>query len=197
MVELRLAHRGAALLIIGFAVLHIGNHLALFGGAQAHIAVMEALRPVYRNILVEVALLGAILFQIVSGATMLWRGRKGRSHHIARLQAASGVVLLLFLAVHVSAILAGRANGVDTNIYFAVAGYYTGLSWFFVPYYFLAVSALFTHLGCALYWILGEGRAARFAAGTMVLAGVSTAAALTVLMAGWVSPIDVPASYLG
>lgn len=183
-------------MIAAFAIAHISNHIMMFAGVGQHIAVMNALRLVYRNPIVEAVLLGAILFQMTSGAILLWKGRHSRTSAIGRLQAASGALLLLFLAIHVSAVLTGRASGVDTNIYFAVAGYYAGMAWFFVPYYFIAVAALFTHIGCAFYWILNEGNNAVRVFCVMTVAGVVLAAALTVTMAGWINPIAVPESYL-
>jgi len=194
--RLRRLHRFSATLIAAFILIHLANHIALFSGAQAHISFMETIRPVYRSLPVEIVLLGAIGFQIITGATLFWRGRAGRSHLVAKLQAASGVFLLLFLFIHISAVLTGRASGVDTNIYFAVAGYYNGLSWFFVPYYFLAVASFFAHLGCAIYWISGAGRAGRVCLMLMLGGGIILAAALVTAMAGWITPVAVPASYL-
>jgi len=42
----------------------------------------------------------------------------------------------------------------DTNFYYAAAGLNIApYQLFFVPYYFLAVVAFFTHIACALHWL--------------------------------------------
>ncbi|MBA4768500.1 MAG: hypothetical protein H2049_12835, partial [Porphyrobacter sp.] len=71
--SLRGLHLASGLLIAVFAVLHIGNHLAMFAGQAAHIAAMEALRPIYRNLLAETLLMLALAFQLSSGLAMIWR----------------------------------------------------------------------------------------------------------------------------
>jgi len=68
---------------------------------------------------------------------------------------------------------------------------------FFAPYYFLAVLALFTHLGCALYWQMqAKSRLARILA-VALPSGVGFVISLLVVLslAGVFYPIDVPAAY--
>jgi hypothetical protein len=109
---------------------------------------------------------------------------------LAWAQAASGAYVALFLAIHVGAVLAGRAGGLDTNFYFAAAGLHV---WpfvlFFAPYYFLAVAALFVHLGCALR--RGNAVVALSSGAGIVVAGVIVAALM-----GQVVPVEIPAQYL-
>jgi succinate dehydrogenase/fumarate reductase cytochrome b subunit len=195
---IRFAHRISGVVIGLFVLLHFANHAALFWGVDSHIRTMDAMRPLYRNFVTETVLLLAIGFQMVSGITMLWRRRKQISGVVGWLQAGSGFYVFLFLIVHLSAVFQARlSDGTDTNIYFAVAGYYAGLSGFFTPYYFLAVSALTAHIGCALYWILGSnGHGNRMALAICLIAGTLFAAALTVKMVGWLEPIQIPQSYL-
>ncbi len=50
-------HRLSALLIGAFLVLHIANHLVGLLGQPLHIRFMQAIRPFYRNAVVEPALL--------------------------------------------------------------------------------------------------------------------------------------------
>ena len=95
--------------------------------------------------------------------------------------------------------LSGRMLlNLDTNFYFAAAGFHVPpYPFFFVPYYFLAVVALFTHLGCAAYWqVQDRTRLVR----VLVVAapvGVSVVLALLIvlLMAGKLQPVEVPAKY--
>ena len=196
---LRRLHALSAVLITAFAGLHIANHLAGLAGAASHIAFMEAARSVYRLPLVELALLSCIAFQVVSGFTLVVRGWKQRHGFIPWLQAMSGAYLSFFLVVHVGAVLFGRrALQLDTNFYFAAAGFHVApFQFFFAPYYFLAVLALFTHLGCAAYWhFQNRPRVARLLIVALPCAIGGVVSLLIVLsLAGALFPVAVPAEY--
>jgi succinate dehydrogenase/fumarate reductase cytochrome b subunit len=152
--NLRAFHRAAAAGVLLFAATHIANHLASLSSIATHIAFMDAARSVYRRPVIEVVLLCWVAFQIASGLWLFFRGWPQRTGRIPWLQALSGAYLAFFLLVHVGAVLLGRlVLRLDTNFYFAAAGLnITPYQFFFAPYYFLAVLALFTHLGCAAYW---------------------------------------------
>lgn len=194
-------HRISACVIGSFVVFHLGNHLIAFGGIEAHLAVMERLRSVYRLTAVELLLLFCVAFQVGSG---LWfvKSRWGqRSGFLDRLQAASGAYLAFFLLIHVGAVLAGRLlMGLDTNFYFAAAGMHVSpFQWYFVPYYFLAVVAIFVHVACGLHWLLRHhmNEAARnLAAGIAVLVGVVLAVVIVSALAGVFYEVAVPPEYL-
>lgn len=191
---LRPMHRASAIALASFLAAHLLGHLAGLAGAAAHQSVLETLRLVYRQPLVEGLLLGCVLFQVGSGLTLLWRGRGQRRGGVAWMQAISGGYLALFLLVHVTAVWVGRFQGVDTNLQFAAAGMHTPpWQWFFGPYYFLAVWALGTHVGCALYWNLSEPQSARALAGAM-LVGLLLAACLVALLAGGFDGLDLRAA---
>jgi succinate dehydrogenase/fumarate reductase cytochrome b subunit len=196
---LRSLHRASAILIAVFACLHIANHLAGLAGVATHIAFMEAARLVYRNLLVEIVLLLCVVFQVGSGLTLVLRGWRRRRGFLPWLQALSGAYLSFFLLVHVSAILSGRVLlNLDTNFYFAAAGFHVPpYPFFFVPYYFLAVVALFTHLGCAAYWQVQDRPRLTRVLVVAVPASVSAVLALLIvlLMAGQLQPFEVPAKY--
>lgn len=66
-------HRLSACLIGVFIVVHFCNHLFAVGGIDTHIAVMEGLRKIYRQPLVEVLLLVCVAFQIGSGLIFIKR----------------------------------------------------------------------------------------------------------------------------
>lgn len=197
--NLRALHRASAFVVLAFALLHIGNHLVSLHSVARHVAVMEALRAVYRQPVVEALLLGCVAFQAGSGLWLVLRGWRGRVGRVAWLQALSGAYLAFFLLVHVGAVLAGRAVfGLDTNFFFAAAGFHVPpFGWFFAPYYTLAVAALFAHLGCALYWWWQAAAPARaraaLAAG--LLAGGAAGVAISLSLAGWIQPVEVPAAY--
>jgi succinate dehydrogenase/fumarate reductase cytochrome b subunit len=193
---LRRLHRISAVVITGFACLHLTNHLAALAGAAVHIAWMDAARGLYRQPIVEALLLFCIVFQVCSGLWLVGRGWQQRRGRVAWLQAAAGAYLAFFLVVHVSAVLYGRAAlHLDTNFYFAAAGLHAPpFAWFFAPYYFLAVLALFTHLGCALYraWPAQAERCLAVALG----GGFVAALAIVLSLAGMLRTFDVPQEYL-
>ncbi len=198
--SIRKFHRLSACVLAAFILLHLGNHLLAVAGAHAHIAFMEAIRPFYRNAVIEPALLACVLFQCGSGTWMVLRRWRQRSGFVAWLQAGSGIYLALFLLFHVGAVLFGRAAlKLDTNFYYAAAGFVRmPYAWFFAPYYFLAVFALFAHLGCAAYWQV-QARSSmvrRLAIGIPAAAGLVLALLIDLALAGRLHPLDIPAQYL-
>jgi succinate dehydrogenase/fumarate reductase cytochrome b subunit len=140
------SHRLSGLILLVFIALHLFNHLCALWGAEAHLAVMERLRPYYRHPLVELPLLLVLGLQMVSGIRLFWR-QKGQGFFL-KLQRWSGLYLAFFFVIHLSAVFAGRyLLALDTNFYFGVAGLNTfPLNLFFMPYYGLAVTAFFGHL---------------------------------------------------
>lgn len=197
--NLRKFHAFSAVLIAAFASLHIANHLAGLSGAVTHIAFMDAARAVYRFRLIELVLLICIAYQVVSGLSFVVRGWKTRHGFIPWLQAASGAYLSFFLVVHVGAVLYGRsAMHLDTNFHFAAAGFQVApFQYFFAPYYFFAVVALFTHLGCAAYWhSQTRPRAARIlVVAVPSILGAVLSLLIVLSLAGILFPVDIPAEY--
>ena len=197
--ELRRLHGMSALAITVYALVHIANHLAGLGGVDSHISFMRAARLIYRQPVVEGLLLVSVAFQIYSGITLVIHGWKKRQGLMPWLQALSGAYLALFLLNHVGAVLLGRfVLHLDTNFYYAAAGFHVPpFSFFFAPYYFLGVFALFTHLGCAAYWQFdSNSRPARILA--MVLpasVGFVIALLIVLLLAGVFYPIQIPPKY--
>ncbi len=198
--SLRVFHRSTAAVIAGFALVHLTNHLLSLHSIATHIAFMNVARTVYRQPAIEVLLLVSVIFQCGSGLWMVVRGWSARQGAVAWLQATSGVYLAVFLLIHVSAILLGRiALRLDTNFYFAAAGFHVPpFQLFFIPYYFLAVVALFTHAGCACFWSLGgrSPRLRRVALSVMVGAGCIAGVAITLSLGGRFQSVTVPATYL-
>lgn len=196
---LRKLHGLSALLVAAFACVHIANHLVGIGGIESHIAFMRAARLVYRFPVVEALLLVAVAFQIYSGLTFVVRDWKQRRGFVPWLQAGSGAYLVFFFLNHVGAILFGRTVlDLDTTFYYAAAGFYVPpFQFFFAPYYFLGVLALFTHLGCALYWQLQtKSRPARVLAIVLPSSVGFVVSLLIVLsLAGAVYPVQVPPEY--
>lgn len=200
----RRLHRIGGGLLTTFALLHLANHLVAVAGVAAHQQVLEALRGVYRHPWVEPLLLFALGMQWATGVqaalALLRPLRSGqRPPPMVRWQALSGLVLGSFLFIHVAAVLVGRlVLGLDTNFHFAAAGMHAGWVGFFVPYYFLGVSALGVHLGCAagMVWRTQRPRLARTVALLLSGVGVAMAALLVLLMLGTWVPVNVPPHYL-
>jgi len=196
---LRRLHGLSALLIAAFACVHIANHLVGLGGVESHLAFMRAARRVYRFPAVEALLLLAAAFQVGSGIALVARGWKQRQGFVPWLQAGSGAYLALFLLNHVGAVLFGRAvQDLDTTFHFAAAGLHVPpFQFFFVPYYFLGVLALFTHLGCALYWQLQAQTQAvrRLAIVLPISAGFAAALLIVLSLAGVLYPVQIPPEY--
>lgn len=196
---LRKLHALSAALIAVFVSVHIANHVAGLAGATTHIAFMEAARSVYRLAVIEWVLLSCVAFQIVSGLTLVVRGWKLRHGLVPWLQAVSGLILALFLIVHVGAVLFGRvALNLDTNFYFAAAGFHVApFQYFFAPYYFLGVAALFTHLACAAH---GRFRSRPRVTRTLIVAipsaiGLALSMFIVLSLAGALFPVEIPAEY--
>jgi hypothetical protein len=197
--KLRKLHGMSALAITVYAFLHIANHLAGLGGVESHIAFMRAARLVYRQPVIEGLLLLCVAFQVYSGMTLVICGWKQRQGFMPWLQALSGAYLAMFLLVHVGAVLFGRfVLHVDTNFYYAAAGFHVPLfPFFFAPHYFLGVLALFTHLGCAAYWQFeSKSRPARILAIVLPASiGLVIALLIVLALAGIFYPIQVPPEY--
>lgn len=186
----RRLHLSSGMLIGLFLIAHMANHVAMFWGQAAHIAMMETLRPFYRNMLAETVLMLALAWQIVSGLTMIWRTRSDRQGLVPKLQMWSGIILALFLANHVGAVWGGRLFfELDTNYHFAAAGMHAGYAGFFVPYYFVGVAALFVHAACALSWRM-KGKAIPL---LIAIIGVGLGAAFVATM---FSDPAIPSDYL-
>jgi hypothetical protein len=111
---------------------------------------MHVLRNVYRNPVMEICLLLAVGVQIMSGIKLWIPKRKTVTSTFDKLQLWSGMYLAFFFIIHISAVLAGRfLLQLDTNFYFGVAGLNTfPLSFFFIPYYSLAIFSFFVHGAC-------------------------------------------------
>lgn len=145
---MRKVHSIAGIFILSFVFLHLVNHLLGLGGADVHIYWMDTFRLLYRNIVVESLLIVAILLQVYSGISFYLQRRKRVKTFFQKVQLRSGLYLAFFFLFHLSAVFGGRlVLNLDTNFYFGVAGLNTfPFNLFFVPYYGLAIFAVFAHI---------------------------------------------------
>lgn len=141
-------HYFSGVIISIFVGLHLFNHLYSIVGVDAHIEMMNDLRVIYRNIVVEIVLLFAVLIQIFSGIKLFLKKRKNTIDFFDKLQVWTGLYLVFFFVIHLSAVLSGRlVLNLDTNFYFGVSGLNTfPLNLFFIPYYALAIMSFFGHI---------------------------------------------------
>jgi hypothetical protein len=145
---LKRLHYFSGLTLALFVGLHLANHLWSLAGPAAHIELMASLRLVYRNPLVEMLLLAAVLVQVVSGLRLRHKLRGQVAGFYPRLQVWSGLYLAFFLVAHVFAVMMGRfVFQLDTNYYFGAAGLnFFPTMLFYIPYYALGCMAFFGHV---------------------------------------------------
>lgn len=149
------AHRTLAIFLGLFVAIHFTAHLAALDSIAAQKSVLDFGRAIYRTMPIEIALIGAFAVQIVLGTRLLRiiakRPRKGFWHYA---QFTSGVILAVFIIAHSSAAIIARWQfDLDTNFYWAAGSLSVSpLKYGFFPYYFLAVTAFFTHLVAALHF---------------------------------------------
>jgi len=146
-------HRLSATIVATYALGHLFNHLVALRGIDAHVDFMKAYREIYRYPALEALLFLCLTYQIASGSYFIIKGWGQRHDFWDKAQALSGAYLVFFLLLHVGAVLFGRAIlKLDTNFYYAAAGLNIApFPVFFLPYYFLAVVAFFTHVACAFH----------------------------------------------
>ena len=153
-------HRASALLLLAFGVAHIGNHLAAVQSLSAHVTVQNALRIVYRQPIIEVVIVIAALLQVWTGWMLISRAGWQRSTRLRNTQVLAGAFLGMFFLSHLTGVfISGRlVQHADTTFAWATGGP-AGLlsnprSPQMIPYYSLAVLALFLHAGAASRWSL-------------------------------------------
>jgi hypothetical protein len=141
-------HYISGLTITLFVGLHLVNHFCSIFGADKHIEIMNSLRPIYRNLIVESVLIIAVIVQIVSGIKLFRTNRKLATTFFDKLQIWTGFYLAIFFIIHLSAVLGGRLFlHLDTNFYFGVAGLNSfPFNLFFIPYYGFAILSFFGHI---------------------------------------------------
>jgi hypothetical protein len=193
-------HRLSAVIIGSYVLLHLFNHLLALKGPALHIAFMKQYRQIYRLPVIEALLMFLLVYQIGSGIYFIVKRRGQRHGFFAKAQAWSGAYLAFFLLIHVGAVLYGRyALHLDTNFYYAAAGLnITPYQVFFMPYYFLAVVAFFTHVACALHWLSRKHITlpVRNLAGYATLfLGISIATLIVATFMGAFYHVTIPAAY--
>lgn len=190
-------HYYAGVFLSLFIALHLTNHLFALVSPAKHIAIMELIRPIYRNILVEPLILIACLIQIIAGLSLVKNKWKNRIDKFDRLHIYSGIYLAFFLLIHPTAIMAGRYYfHVDTNFWFgAMVVNISPLPLFYGPYYFLGICAFFAHIACIhrkrvkeLGWQVQEDKHAKIIIGVGILVALLILAGFTDFFQGLTIP---------
>ena len=146
-------HRVTALILGVFIITHLAVHLFALGGIDAHLKALDAVQWIYRNPIGETLLVIAVLTQIVTGLKRLKAKRKNKTLW-AKAQVFSGLYLMGFLIIHTSAaIMTHTIFVLETDFYWAAGSMnISPIKFVFWPYYFLAITSLFTHFACALHF---------------------------------------------
>jgi hypothetical protein len=145
----RKIHRYSGITLSIFFLFHTVNHLFAWGGANAHIKVMNLFRIVYRFPPVEAVILLSALIQLASGPVLVWK-KSVKKNVYSILQICSGLYLSFFLFYHIRAVMLGRhVWQVETDFHFAAWGVKNSpADRFFIPYYSMSILCVFIHIAC-------------------------------------------------
>ena len=97
------------------APIDIVNHAAGLWNGSVHIAIMNVVRRVYRDDIVQPVLLALIGFQILSGTALVRRRMRMPSDFLGTVQTMSAVFVGVYFLAHMTAVFATRHAGTDTN----------------------------------------------------------------------------------
>ncbi|ESQ91595.1 hypothetical protein [Asticcacaulis benevestitus] len=191
-------HKVSAGFVFAFLCLHFANHFVGLLGIDAHQQFIEAARLVYRHPVVEMAVLLAFFVQILTGVPLIieiWTKKKDVIH---QLQAASGLIMVVFLLGHVGWIAAARLIfNLDTNFTFAAAGFSPPYTYAAYGFYGAGVFSLFVHMGCILYDIFKKSNKPIGWAFLIVTVGIGGYVTYLLLMmySGHLYPVVIPEDY--
>lgn len=187
----RVAHGIAGSLILLYVGFHLFNHLFGLLGPEAHTAVMQAGRKVYRLPAVEPVLVLVMLFQIGSGLFMAWRWSAVPAGIHRVFQVASGFYLAVYILGHMNSVFvyARAFMGIDSGWAFATGGdlglIHDPWSVRLLPHYTIAVFFILGHLASGLRVVLLAHGAGERTINRAWLAGVAASAvAAIVIMSG-------------
>ena len=114
--RLALAHGVSAIaILLLFIGPHIVNHVAGFWNGPVHIAIMNVVRRVYRDDIVQPVLLALIGFQILSGTALVRRRMRMPDDFFGTVQTMCGAYIGVYFLAHMTAVFAARYAGTDTN----------------------------------------------------------------------------------
>jgi hypothetical protein len=183
MAHVRRAHVISAAVMVAFAALHLGSHLAAFWSIEVNRAVSAVVRPIYAHEASQALVSTAIAVQVATGLLVLRAGARSRRRAPEKLQALSGLYLGAFVVMHAVVVLV-LLRGVRLDFLGSTGGARGLLGSYFLPCYALAPLAFFVHLAYGLRR-LAPPRLGRVLARSTLVGGVAVSVAITLAMAGW------------
>jgi hypothetical protein len=157
--RLALAHGvSASAILLLFIGPHIVNHAAGFWNGSVHIAIMNVVRRVYRDDIVQSVLLALIGFQILSGTVLVRRRMRMPNDFLGTVQTMSAVYVGVYFLAHMTAVFAARHAGTDTNWSWLTRPNDSLLVSLFklrlIAHYWVGPIAIVAHVACGLRWVL-------------------------------------------
>jgi hypothetical protein len=159
--RLALAHGvSASAILLLFIGPHIVNHLAGFWNGSVHIAIMNVVRRIYRDDIIQPVLLALIGFQILSGTALVRRRMRIPSDFLGTVQTMSGVFVGVYFLAHMTAVFATRHAGTDTNWIWLTRPNDSMLvslspsNLRLLAHYWVGPIAIFAHVACGLRMVL-------------------------------------------
>ena len=167
-ISMRKFHKINALILMAFAVLHIGNHMFLVAGRETYNHVQDLVNNIYRLPVVEPLLIMSISMQVFVGLVLIVRSLRQKPKRKfwkrgfwEKLQIISGLVFAWFVVEHLWALgLVRWFTDLHTTFYWPASVMNDApFVYYFAPYYFFGVLALCTHIGIGLrYWAVDAGK---------------------------------------
>jgi hypothetical protein len=178
--RLAIAHGVSALaILLLFVAPHITNHLAGFWNGSVHIEIMNAVRRVYRDDIVQPLLLTLIGFQILTGTVLVGRRMRMPSDFFGTVQTICGVYVGVYILAHVTAVFAARYAGTDTNWTWLTTPHDSMLvslsNLRLISHYWVGPIAIVAHVACGLRAVLLQHNVATEAANRLALALIALA----------------------
>ena len=157
--RLAVAHGvSACAILLLFVGPHIGNHVSGFWSGSVHIEIMNVVRRVYRDDIVQPMLLALIGFQILSGTALVRRRMRMPSDFLGTVQTMSGVYVGVYFLAHMTAVFAARYAGTDTNWTWLTRPNDSMLvslsSLRLIAHYWVGPIAIVAHVACGLRMVL-------------------------------------------
>ena len=183
--RLRVAHGIAGSIAAAYVLFHIFNHMFGLISPEAHAAVMDVGRTVYRAKFVEPLLVAVMLFQILSGLRMVWIWSETSADRYRMFQIATGLFMSVFILGHMNSvfIFARTWLNIPTDWAFA-AGLPAGLildGWNIrlLPHYALGVFFVLAHLVSGLRVVMLSHNVETLSANRFWWVGLSLSAAIS------------------
>ena len=189
--RLAVAHGVSAVaILLVFVGPHIANHLTAFWTGLLHIEIMNVVRRVYRDDIVQPMLLALIGFQILSGTALVRRRMRMPSDFLGTVQTMSGVYVGVYFLAHMTAVFAARYAGTDTNWTWLTRNDGSMLSSLsnlrLLAHYWVGPIAIVAHVACGLRMVLlqhdSSPATVNRLAMTLIIAGVAISSVILVAL---------------